>query len=77
MTLYEFHHVNGWHFLRLDDGSVRIRLERPFTPDITHTIRPNEWASIVAAVAPNHGSAEEHAAAEQLHAARTDPTQET
>lgn len=44
----EFHHKDGWYFKRLEDGSVRIRIE-----DLRgeHIIPPNEWASIVTEVA--------------------------
>jgi hypothetical protein len=69
MTLNEFHEANGWHFLRLDDGSVRIRSEHGGA-SFVHIIPGNSWASVVAAVAPGHGTAEEYAAAERLHAAK-------
>ena len=56
-----FHSRDGFHFARLDDGSVRVALTRPvLRPDGEPTLDqaviaqvvlpPAEWASVVASV---------------------------
>jgi hypothetical protein len=68
----EFHHRDGWHFSRLSDGSVRMRLDPAANPTagiaVEHIIPANEWPSIVAHVADG-GSADAFTAAKHLHTA--------
>jgi len=55
----EFHSHDGWHWQRLTDGSVRVRIERvvPGSPPgdvMVHTLDAASWASVVAHVSA-HG----------------------
>lgn len=64
----EFHWRDGITFRRLSDGSVRLKY--PINPrgDIeTRDIPAPEWATIVAHVSTDGGSAESFAKATALH----------
>lgn len=52
MEIGEFHWAHGWHFKRLAEGVVRMRLLVDNHPVAGQefTIPPNEWASIVSHV---------------------------
>lgn len=72
-----FHWKNGWYFRRLADGAVEIRkydesqrTTRAWGVPLSAiaTIPAAEWASIVSAVAPDGGKAEEYQAALATHA---------
>lgn len=71
-----FHERDGWTFKRLEFGSVRIRKHHPAdqptegddpTSYIEHVITAAEWASIVAAVSKDGGSARSYETAVMLH----------
>jgi|FLYL01.1.fsa_nt_gi hypothetical protein len=62
-----FHLQDGWHFERLEDGSVRLYIEidgrRPFATVATE----DSWASAVSAVSAEGENSETHQAALELH----------
>jgi hypothetical protein len=64
----EFHHRNGWYFLRLPSGSVRIRIERDGVGrDVVHIIPAPEWASIVAHVSKWGETGDSFSSAQTFH----------
>lgn len=70
-----YHSGNGWYFMRLEDGSVRIRkvamsggkVLAPYCVVFEVTIPSAEWVSVVAAVAKDGGTAIEYERAEHVH----------
>lgn len=68
-----FHHRDGWYFVRRDDGSVKIVVTETTHADapplLTHTITPNEWASIIAAVCARGENSESYRDALDFHTA--------
>lgn len=68
----ELHSVDGLHFLRLEDGSVRIRLAATIGND-THkeafrsVLKPSEWASVVASCCGRGADHLTHGEAEAYH----------
>jgi len=64
----EFHESDGWYFLRLQDGSVRIRYW-----SVTHDISPSAWASVVATVSLKGENTGRYQAALEFHGDVTTP----
>lgn len=67
-----YHWRDGWIFERWPDGSVHIHHERGNAPgrevvNPTLIIPPNEWASIVAEVSKQGGTADTYQQAQTLH----------
>ncbi len=52
----EFHWTDGWYFLRMSDGSVRIQKRADGSDDaavlVSITVPSMEWVSIIAHLAP-------------------------
>lgn len=61
-----FHYKDGWMFLRLNDGSVRIAKIDQWAPiygSVWMEIDPHSWASIVASMSKEGETSETYYAA--------------
>lgn len=76
VTQPTFHAAEGWHWLRLEDGSVRIehRIDLEGNADAAITLDPSSWSSVVAFVSARGETAQTFHEAAAFHAGRVDDT---
>lgn len=65
-----FHAQDGWHFERLEGGSVLIWLESAFGVAAAVELSADAWASAVAAVSARGSTTDARQAAQELHSPR-------
>lgn len=73
-----FHSHDEFFWLRMVDGSVRVRIygdEGYGGPFIEHVMDPSTWASVVASVTPQGDTADTFREAQRLHLNGVQPFQ--